>query len=32
LLEIKGKNTQGYRVKNRKVNENNDQPIEISKG
>jgi hypothetical protein len=32
LLAMKGRNTQGYGVKILKVNENNDQSVEISRG
>jgi hypothetical protein len=32
LLAMKGRNTQGYGVKIMKVNENNDQLVEISRG
>jgi hypothetical protein len=32
LLARKGRNTQGYGVKILKVNENNDQPVELSRG
>jgi hypothetical protein len=32
LLARKGRNTQGYGVKIMKLNENNDQTVELSRG